>query len=307
MWPSDLVDALDRQLRLEGLAEQQLVEGAFEFAAAAGHGAGDVCEDLLGNVEVGILAPGAVAARSLSMPRRMLVVGRRHFERDAALEARAHARLERFQLRRRPVGRDHHLLGAVEQHVEQVAELVLDRLALQELHVVDDQEVDVAQLLLERQRVVVADRGGEAPHEVFGRQVDDARLAGSGAATRAAIACSRCVLPRPTRGMEEQRVEAHGARLPTSATVAAAASATRLDGPSTKDCEGVARVERRAEHALLELGIGGAAAGRRRARSARPAAIVPSQARLRLARRLAQRRQPRSRRPGVPCGLPCGR
>ena len=29
-----------------------------------------------------------------------------------------------------------------------MAELVLDRLALQELHVVDDQQVDVAQLLL---------------------------------------------------------------------------------------------------------------------------------------------------------------
>ena len=104
------------------------------------------------------------------------VVGRRHFQRDAAIEARAHARLERFQLGRRPVGRHHHLLGAVEQHVDQMAELVLDRLALQELHVVDDQQVDVAQLLLQRQRVVVADRGGEAPHEVFRSQIDDARL-----------------------------------------------------------------------------------------------------------------------------------
>ena len=146
-----------------------------------------------------------MASSALALPQAELqhaephrVVRRRHFERDAAIEARAHARLQRFQLRRRPVGGHHHLLGAVEQHVDQMAELVLDRLALQELHVVDDQKVDVAQLLLQRQRIVVADGGGEAPHEIFRRQVDDARLAGSASSDSAAIACSRCVLPSPT-------------------------------------------------------------------------------------------------------------
>ncbi len=164
-----------RDLRLEGLAEQQLVERAFEFTPAAGHRAGDMVEDLLRNVERGIIDLGG-GKPQLEHADAHGEVGRRHFERNAAIEARAHARLQQFQLRRRPVGGNHHLLGAVEQHVDQMAEFMLDRLALQELHVVDDQQVDVAQLFLQRQRVVVADRGGEAPHEIFGRQIDDARL-----------------------------------------------------------------------------------------------------------------------------------
>jgi hypothetical protein len=87
-----------------------------------------------------------------------LVVRRLDFDGDAALQPRTHPRIERFQLPWRPVGGDHDLAGGIEQHVEQMAELVLDRLALQELHVVDDQQIDVAQRFLERQRVIVADR-----------------------------------------------------------------------------------------------------------------------------------------------------
>ncbi len=65
----------------------------------------------------------------------------------------------------RAICRNDNLLGAVEQHVEQVAELVLDHLALQELHVVDDQQNRVAQRLniLERQRIVIANSRCE-PH-----------------------------------------------------------------------------------------------------------------------------------------------
>ena len=222
---------------------------------------------------VGVLDLGRGMAQ-LQHAEAHRVVRRRHFQRDAAIEARAHARLERFQFGRRPVGRDHHLLGAVEQHVDQVAELVLDRLALQELHVVDDQQVDVAQLLLQRQRIVVADRGGEAPHEIFGRQIDDARL-------RVLLQRFRrdrlqqVRLAEPDRGMQEERVEAR--HRDCSATARAAASATRFDGPSMKELESVALVERRAEHALAELGRGeprpSAAPAARSA--ALPPAIVP--------------------------------
>jgi hypothetical protein len=105
-----------------------------------------------------------------------LVIRAVEFDRDATLQTRTDTGIERFQLPRRAVGRNDDLLGAVEQHVQEMAELVLDHLALQELHVVDDQEVDVAQRVLQRQRIIVADRGCETPHEVFRRQIDDAQL-----------------------------------------------------------------------------------------------------------------------------------
>ena len=55
----DLVDPLDGDLRLEGLAEQKLVERAFELAPAAGDGARDMDEDVFGNVQRLVLGLGA--------------------------------------------------------------------------------------------------------------------------------------------------------------------------------------------------------------------------------------------------------
>ena len=142
------------------------------------------------------------------------IVGRRHFQRHAAVQPRPHARLQRFQFRRRSVGGHHHLLGAVEQHVDQMAELVLDGFPLQELHVVDDEEVDVAQLFLERQRIVVADRGRETPHEILRRQVDDARL-GVLLQRFSRDRLQEMGFAQPHRRMQEERIEArHGLQRP---------------------------------------------------------------------------------------------
>ena len=49
-----------------------------------------------------------------------------------------------------------------------------NRLALQELHVVDDQQIDRPHRLLESDRGVRLQRGDEAVHEAFGGQIDDA-------------------------------------------------------------------------------------------------------------------------------------
>ena len=81
-----------------------------------------------------------------------------HADDDAALHARAHALVDALQLGRRPVGGHHHLLAAVEQLVQHVAEFLLHRPAGQELHVVDQQDVDRPQLLLEVERGAVAKR-----------------------------------------------------------------------------------------------------------------------------------------------------
>lgn len=77
------------------------------------------------------------------------------------------------------------------------------------LHVVDDQKVDVAKRLLEGQRIVVADRGGKAPHEVFRRQVNDpegARIAHGSVGDR----LQHVRLAETDARMQEKRVEAHG-------------------------------------------------------------------------------------------------
>ena len=102
-----------------------------------------------------------------------LHVRRADFEGDAAAEPRAHPFVQRFEFRRRPVGGHHHLAGAVDQLVEHVAELLLHRLALQELHVVDEEEVDLAERFLEGDRRMAAERRHEAEHEMLRRQIDD--------------------------------------------------------------------------------------------------------------------------------------
>ena len=92
--------------------------------------------------------------------------------------------------------------------------------------------------------------------------------------------------------MQEQRVEARRSTIPRRRVPPR--SATRFDGPSTKELEGVARVERRAEHALPELGRRQASPDARRRRRldlavgdacpsrARSAPGVPACARVRL-------------------------
>ena len=91
-----------------------------------------------------------------------------------------------------------------------MAEFVLDHLTLQKLHVVDDEQVDIAQRILQSQRVIIADRGCETPHEIFGRQIDHARIA---RAVYSGIGdcLQKMRLAEADTRMDEQRIEAHGA------------------------------------------------------------------------------------------------
>ncbi len=54
-----------------------------------------------------------------------------------------------------------------------MTELGLDRLSLQELGVVENQQVDRSQALLERDRSLRLQRGDESVHELLGGQIDD--------------------------------------------------------------------------------------------------------------------------------------
>ena len=80
-----------------------------------------------------------------------------------------HAVLEAGEVLRRHVARDHDLLVVVVQRVERVEERLLRLgLALQELDVVDQQDVDVAVALLEQRAPVVGDRVDEVVREFLG-------------------------------------------------------------------------------------------------------------------------------------------
>src|SRR3546814_14016023 len=65
----------------------------------------------------------------------------------------------------------------IDQRVEGMEELLLGVvLAGDELHVVDHQHVDRAELLLEGDRIAIAQRADELVHELLGRKVDHLAL-----------------------------------------------------------------------------------------------------------------------------------
>ena len=89
-------------------------------------------------------------------------VGRLDVGDEAGLEALAQAVLERLQVCGRAVGGEHDLAAAVVEGVEGVEELLLGlRLALEELDVVDEQHVDVAEARLEAVGLPVRERAEE--------------------------------------------------------------------------------------------------------------------------------------------------
>src|SRR5690606_5934293 len=125
-------------------------QGALELADVRRDHRGDVLDDVLGDVD-------ALARRLLAEDRdARLEVGRLHVGDETPLEARAHAILEAREQAGRHVARDHDLLVVVVQRVERVEERLLRLgLALQELDVVDQQNVEVAVAGIERGAAVV--------------------------------------------------------------------------------------------------------------------------------------------------------
>ena len=127
---------------------------------------------------------------------------------EANAQARAHALVQRLQIVRRPVRRHDHFAPGVEQRVQRVTELRLDRLSLEKLRVVEDQQIDRPQALLERDRGLRLQGGDETVHEFLGRQIDDrAALAGCGMRHR----LQEMSFAEADGRMDEQRAEGRGA------------------------------------------------------------------------------------------------
>ena len=123
-----------------------------------------------------------------------------------ACEALAQAVLERLQVAGRAIGGEHDLPAAVVQRVEGVEELLLGLgLALEELDVVEEQDVDVAEAGLEAVGVTVAER----VEELVGEGLAGGAADGQARAVREQQACDRAQqvgLADAGRPADEQRV-----------------------------------------------------------------------------------------------------
>jgi hypothetical protein len=174
---------------------------------------------------------------------------------EAPAEARLHA-LSILEVARRLVRRDHHLPVLVDQRIEGVEELLLGRiLAADELHVVDHQHVDRAELLLERDGVLEAQCLHELVHELLGGEVDHPPRR----RVPPDLPCDgmhQMRLAEADAAIEEQRVErraAAGRRRFRDAAGRGVGELVRL--ADDKILEGEARVERRRDLAVAEIAI----------------------------------------------------
>ena len=78
-------------------------------------------------------------------------IKRSHLDNQTTGQTRAHPLVKAFEIRRRTVGGHNHLPTGIDQGIEGVRKFLLDRLALQKLHIVDDQNINAAQTLFESQ------------------------------------------------------------------------------------------------------------------------------------------------------------
>ena len=117
---------------------------------------------------------------------------------QAPAEARAQAFFHPVEILRRFVGRNDDLPVAIDQRVEGMEKFFLRRvLAADELHIVDHQHIDRAELILERDGILETQRAHELIHEFFRRHIDDAAMRIILRMCQA-IACIKWVLPKPT-------------------------------------------------------------------------------------------------------------
>ena len=184
----------------------QPVDGAVEIAAVRLNDARDIGEDGGRKFELRMQQFRRGDARLEHLEPQWLIE-RAHFDAEAAGEARAHALFKRFEFTRRPVGGDDDLPPRIDERVQRMAELLLDRFAAQELHVVDDEHIDRAQLLLEGDRRRGLERAGETVHEFLGGEIDHApplRRGGMGGRLQ------QMRFAETDRGVDVERIEAHG-------------------------------------------------------------------------------------------------
>jgi hypothetical protein len=162
-----------RSPRDTGVVEARIGEHALQRAFELA----DVGADVLGDEEGDVLVQAhAVVLGLLEQDRDPhLELGRLDRDGEAPAEARDEALLDAGHFLREAVAGDGDLLVRLEERVEGIEELFLRaRLADEELHVVDEEEVERAVVALERIEALVLVGAHHVGHELLG--VDVAHL-----------------------------------------------------------------------------------------------------------------------------------
>ena len=147
------------------------VQRAFELADVRGNLVGQEFEHLRRDFQRDALGLG------LQDRQPQFVVGRVDVGDQTPAQPRLQPVFQTFEIARRLVGRNHHLVVLVNQRVEGMEELFLAGfLATNEVDVVDHQHVDRTELVLERDGVAMAHCLNEQRHELLSRQVSDPTL-----------------------------------------------------------------------------------------------------------------------------------
>ena len=231
----------------------------------AHYGAGDIVD--YRGWEMHAVAGGRLLGAARDDGAAQIEVEARDRHDQPAREARADALVEHFEVARRRVAGHHHLLGAGKQRAQSMAEFG-GRFALQELHVVDQQQVDPAQPFLEAERGLALHGGDEMVHEVVGGQIDDVlgrvsllHLVGDGV--------EQMGFAQAHGRMDIDRVEAHGVVGHRLGDLAGDAQRHLVGAAGHEAVEGHARIDGAAgqgialggrivaQHARLDGGNGG--------------------------------------------------
>ena len=205
---------------------------------------------LSGTSKLAMVGLGGLDARLQDLDAQLLVE-RADLDDQPAGQAGSDPLVERLEIGRRPVGGDEHLLAAVDQGVERVAELLLDRLAGQKLQVIDDEDVDRPQLLLERDRGLRLERGDEAVHEALGREVEHAPAA---AFRQMRGRLDQMRLAEADRGMDEERIVGNRLAGTGAGDLLGGGMGERVGPADEEGVEGHAAVERRAGQIVVAAG-----------------------------------------------------
>ena len=119
---------------------EQPVDGAIEIAAIRPDDARDIGDDRGRNLEslMHQLGGGYACFENFD-PQRFVELA--DFDAKPATQSRPDSFFETFEIARRPIGRDHDLPAGIDQGIQRMTELLLDRLALKKLNVVDHEDI----------------------------------------------------------------------------------------------------------------------------------------------------------------------
>src|SRR3984893_10300271 len=189
---------------------EQPVDGAIEIAAIRPDDARDIGDDRGRNLEslMHQLGGGYACLENFD-PQRLVEPA--NFDAEPAGQPRPDSVFETFEITRRPIGRDHDLPAGIDQGIQRMTELLLDRLALKKLNVVDHEDIYRPKTFLESDRCLCLEGGDETIHEPLRGEIDDPPPC-RGGGMRDGL--EKMGLPQSDRGMEIERIVVQWVRWP---------------------------------------------------------------------------------------------